>query len=105
MTMYRPLDWIEDDDDETPFYLRIPDPAADTEHDALTAVSAEELHGWLTAVAEPDASVLRWRHGLGGNEPLSIREVAARLEVAVSTAHSIERRGLRALRQAYGVLA
>lgn len=96
---------VQDEGEEfgTPFYLRIADPAAETENDALAAIAASDLHDRLARLSEREAIVLRWRYGLAGGEQLSIREVAARLKVAVSTAHAIERRAIVALRAAYEV--
>lgn len=95
----------EDEDVETPFYLRVPDPAADTEYDAMLNVAAEELHRQLDALSPTEAWVLRARFGLAGADRLSVRQVARVLQVAVSTAHSLERRGLLALRAANEVPA
>jgi DNA-directed RNA polymerase sigma subunit (sigma70/sigma32) len=97
-----------DEDEATPPYLRIPDPAADTEADALANVAVEELRERLNALSElspTEAWVIRARYGLAGGERLSVREVAGRLNVAISTAHAIERRSLRALQGVYEAAA
>jgi DNA-directed RNA polymerase sigma subunit (sigma70/sigma32) len=97
-----------DEDEVTPPYLRIPDPAADTEADALANVAVEELRerlAVLTALSPTEAWVIRVRYGLAGGERLSVREVARRLNVAVSTAHAIEVRSLRALQGVYETAA
>jgi DNA-directed RNA polymerase sigma subunit (sigma70/sigma32) len=56
----------------------------------------------VQALPQPERAVIRWRFGLCGRA-LTLREVAARLSVSCSTAHTIEQRGIAALRRMYGI--
>ena len=84
----------------------IPDPAPDTEQQAVVNLESARLQRELRALPALEEKVLRWRFGLNGTgEELSVRQVARRLNVSTGTAWSIEQRALAMLRASFGVPA
>jgi len=78
----------------------IPDPEADVHEAAMINLEAARLHRELSRLPEPDRHVIEWRYGLGC-KPLSLRQVAKRLGIALGSAWNIEQRALDQLRSSY----
>ena len=70
--------------------------------DLDTAMKLERLRGFLGDLEERERVILRLRYGLGGGEPLTQREVAARLKISRSYVSRIEKKALLALRERFG---
>ena len=67
-----------------------------------TAMKLEHLRGYLKELGERERLILRLRYGLGGGEPLTQREVAAKLKISRSYVSRIEKKALLALRERFG---
>jgi RNA polymerase sigma factor (sigma-70 family) len=79
---------------------RLPDPDADVHEAALLNLETARLHRELNRLSEPDRHVIAWRYGIGC-QPLSLRQIAKRLGIALGSAWNIEQRALNQLRDAY----
>ena len=70
--------------------------------DLDTAMKIERLRVFLKELEERERVILRLRYGLNGSEPLTQREVAARLKISRSYVSRIEKKALLALRARLG---
>ena len=71
---------------------------ADTLHMGCTGVKCIPPNYLLSILAPREASILRDRYGLDGNEPKSLEEVGQKLRLTKERIRQIEQRALRKLR-------
>ncbi len=65
------------------------------------AMKIEKLQGFLSVLGERERRIIAMRYGLGGNAPLTQREVAAKLKISRSYVSRIEKKALGELREQF----
>lgn len=85
--------------------LTLLDTVADTRdiHEEVdTLMRSEQLYSFIETALDPrELEIITHRYGLFGNEPLTQREVAERLNISRSYVSRIEKRALETLRHMY----
>lgn len=79
---------------------QLPDPDADVHDAAVINIEAARVRRFVRALPMLERKVIAARYGLTG-EPLSCRQVSARLGLSRSTVSDIEQRALQRLRGMY----
>ena len=88
------LDTPVGDDGETNVRDLLPDDRVRPDEEALTAVRNEALQELLDTLAPRQRKVLELRFGLGGEQPHTLAEAAARLKVTRERVRQIETRAI-----------
>ena len=78
-------------------YLEVADPDADVHEAAVSRIEAARVRRMVRSLPVIERHVIAWRYGLAG-EPLTVRDVAARLGISKSTVADIEARALERMR-------
>lgn len=73
----------------------------DVESDAVIHIEVARLRRAMRDLSDFDQHLLTARYGLGLREPLSLRELASRLNCSHSTVRRMERRAVEHLRDIY----
>ncbi|GIW09287.1 MAG: hypothetical protein KatS3mg061_0344 [Dehalococcoidia bacterium] len=89
---------------EEPLAASLPDPTADPEHDAITAVLVESLAAALSRCPEREREVIRRRYGLDGHPPQTLEAIASELGICRERVRQLEAAALRRLRLCEGFL-
>jgi RNA polymerase sigma factor (sigma-70 family) len=77
-------------------------PEVELAHDRVDPRGRDDAAAWLDGLSPLGADVVRLRFGVGGQPPLSRREVAGRLCLSESRVRTVEAEAMRHLRRSLG---
>jgi RNA polymerase primary sigma factor len=75
----------------------IPSDELPVEEEVLIDLTEEAVHRSVAALPEREREIVRWRFGLDGEEPLTLAEIAERLDLSPERVRQLERRALALL--------